>query len=65
MTFTVKFDTDNAAFEDEQGETEIARILRDIADRVESGEYCGKFQTIRDLNGNDVGRFVHRDEASA
>lgn len=64
-TFTVKIDTDGAAFHREDDDTpdpgaELARILRVIADRVEREhpvEY-DMFQTILDINGNDVGRFA-------
>lgn len=51
----VKIRTGNAAFD--PPEMEAARILRVIADRIERGEATGKFQTVMDLNGNDVGRF--------
>lgn len=63
MTFTVKFDTDNAAFEDDPS-YEIARILRGIAARVESGEDCSHYLTILDINGNSVGRFAHKETAA-
>lgn len=56
--FTVKFDTDNAAFDDGNREAEIIRILRSIADRVERDGCSGFFETIRDVNGNEVGRFA-------
>jgi hypothetical protein len=51
--FTLKIKTDNAAFDDTA--QEIARILRDTADRLERG---GEFGTLRDINGNTVGEFV-------
>lgn len=55
--FTLKIDTENAAFDDGQTD-EIARILRKIADEVEHGGYYpGQSQTVRDINGNDVGRY--------
>lgn len=57
-TFTVKFDTDNAAFADGGRDAEIVRILRAIADRVEREGCSGFYETIRDINGNDVGRFA-------
>jgi len=62
MTFTLKVDCDNAAFEDDPA-PELARILREVADGIESGEprfagWQGWFQTIHDVNGNDVGRFA-------
>lgn len=51
MNFTLSFTMDNAAFEDEPA-TESARILRDIAEKVEAGHGGGK---IRDINGNSIG----------
>lgn len=56
--FTVKFDTDNAAFEDGQRDSEIVRILLSIAARIERDGCSGFCETIRDANGNDVGRFA-------
>jgi hypothetical protein len=50
----IQFSTDNAAFEDNGREEEIARILRRIADKIESGAVAG---TARDSNGNRVGTF--------
>jgi hypothetical protein len=56
MKFTLAIDCDNAAF----GETldghleETARLLRGLARRLEAGEDYG---TLRDVNGNTVGRF--------
>lgn len=64
-TFTVKIECGNAAFTDEAGNVtndsaapELARILREIADRIEAGTDYGWFKTIRDVNGNDVGRYA-------
>ncbi len=55
--FEVKFDTGNAAFSDGCLEIEIARVLRSIASRVEDVGCTGCYETILDVNGNDVGRF--------
>lgn len=62
--FRVRIDTENAAFEDTEGRQEIARILRSIANAMETGavDCWNSSQTIYDVNGNDVGRFVWRDE---
>jgi hypothetical protein len=51
---TVKIKTDNAAFEDLDGNAgiECARILRQIANKLERGEEYGP---CIDLNGNTVG----------
>jgi hypothetical protein len=48
----VKFHCLNDAFESDAG-AEIARVLRDAADRLERG-YRGD-PTLRDLNGNPIG----------
>ena len=64
--FKVLFTTDNAAFDSEDGPYEIARILHQIADQVE--QYCTappiKHQSIVDINGNDIGRYVWLEEES-
>ena len=53
--FAVSFDTDNAAFAELEPELEVARILRALADDVELHRASGKFQPVRDSNGNTVG----------
>ena len=45
-------ETDNAAFDD-QPATELARILRDLAARIESDPES--YIVLRDVNGNKVG----------
>ena len=60
-TFTVSMNTDNAAFDDDHN-SEVARILRAIADKVESHGCSGFFETIRDINGNDVGRYAIKND---
>ena len=53
--FTAKFKTGNAAFKDDP-RPEIARILRDMADKIERrGFYEG---SARDADGNIIGEFV-------
>ena len=56
MEFKLNIRTDNAAFEDCPG-FEVARILREIANKVDGRELPYYMQTIRDCNGNDVGRY--------
>lgn len=53
MRFSLTVDMGNAAF-DEAPSPELARILRDVATRVEDGEREG---AVRDVNGNKVGTF--------
>lgn len=48
----VQFSTDNAAFDGDDKRAECARILRDIARKVEHGTRNG---TVRDVNGNEIG----------
>lgn len=57
-TVRIKFTTDNAAFEGNPN-AEAARILRDLADRLERREWeSGGFMTCRDVNGNTVGHLT-------
>jgi hypothetical protein len=53
-SFTFTIVTDNAAFEDGNLGDEIARIMREVAERVERGDEHG---ICRDVNGNRVGSF--------
>src|SRR5690606_4532157 len=52
---TLTIETGNAAFDDAPA-SEIARILRAAADRLERGD-CFDFP-LRDINGNTCGRLV-------
>ena len=59
MTVTIKIDTSNAAFEPSTGD-ETARILKDIAAKLEDGSqmiYIGEIANLYDANGNRVGSF--------
>jgi hypothetical protein len=47
----IQFSTGNAAF-DEYGDTEVRRILEEIANKVEYGYDHG---SIMDINGNNIG----------
>ena len=52
---TIKIKTDNAAFQDDDNlgfEHETARILRELADKIES---CKMPKSLMDINGNVVG----------
>ena len=53
--FTLSIKTDNAAFGETQAEcrTELARILRQVADGVEHG----RVSAPHDINGNVVGHY--------
>jgi hypothetical protein len=50
MTITIK--TDNAAFEGENKSYEIARILQELATKIENGNMS---PPVMDINGNKVG----------
>jgi hypothetical protein len=60
---TVKIHTDNDAFADGNGASEVARILRKIADEIESGVRGN--HVVLDLNGNKAGSYAtgHLDNA--
>jgi hypothetical protein len=64
--FTLRFECESAAFVDEGDPSfEIARVLRDIAARVETGELHkqpGYHKNAIDWNGNVIGTYVIRDE---
>ncbi|MCQ4311725.1 hypothetical protein NAV33_07425 [Pseudomonas stutzeri] len=50
----INIETGNSAFEDEPA-TEVARILRKLADQFENGDFP---QTVRDINGNLCGEVI-------
>ena len=52
MKFTITIECDNAAFTDDAAH-EVARILREAADKLERGQTEFK---LMDYNGNTVGR---------
>lgn len=58
---TVRCDSDALIGSDTEG-SELARILREIADNVEDGAPWA-YQTILDVNGNDVGRYALKPES--
>lgn len=51
--FQLQVHTSNSAFENESAE--VARILRELAERVESGRTSGR---VFDLNGNACGNWA-------
>lgn len=54
----VEIETDNAAFVEAGPEFEVARLLREAADKIADGRREGR---LRDCNGGEVGRFVLLD----
>lgn len=59
--FRLEIECENAAFDEAPG-YEIARILRNAGSQMEQGFIDG---TLRDANGNKVGRFELADEQEA
>ena len=61
MRAQLTIDTDNSAFGDtrEEAAIEVARILEATARKLRNDpeDYGRCFETLFDLNGNDVGRF--------
>ena len=53
QNITITIDTSNAAFDDNQGAHEIARILRELADSYDANGL--QFHKLYDINGNPVG----------
>ena len=60
-SITININTTNQIFV-EQGEQELARILRDLADGIESGAIDEQGAMIHDLNGNLVGTLTIENE---
>lgn len=58
--FTLKIDTSNDAFTEDAG-TEVARILREQADRIETWG-LSRHNYVTDRNGNGVGTWGHERE---
>ncbi|MGA9527145.1 MAG: hypothetical protein WBS24_03405 [Terriglobales bacterium] len=63
--FTLTIETHNAAFvgaDDDFGPgPELARILRELADRLDLVGTAPKDGTVRDFNGNTVGTWTLED----
>jgi hypothetical protein len=56
-SFRLNIHTENEAF-DPDARIELVRLLRETAGYIERGGDIVHYQTIFDLNGNDVGRFA-------
>jgi len=50
----IKFNTDNAAFDEENRNFEVSRILSKLASDIELG-LLDESTVIRDINGNTIG----------
>lgn len=55
--FKMKFTTENAAFAGGNGQAEMARILRELADKIAAGYGRDGYGIVRDINGNQVGTY--------
>lgn len=56
MKLTVTFSLDNAAFEDENGPVEAARVLREAAEEVSmQNNLAPGITRLWDINGNRIG----------
>ena len=59
MKFIIRIDLQNAAFSEGDEGAELARILRELAERIErAGEAPRCFENVRDINGNTVGQYA-------
>lgn len=54
---TISFRTNNAAFTDGNGPSEVARILRELADAIENDGSAEASGRIMDVNGNRIGSY--------
>ena len=63
MMITIKFNTDNGAFDNCEG-TESARIIVDLCKHLEfhSEKLSNETYIIKDLNGNKIGLMETRSE---
>ncbi len=55
--FNLRISTENAAFDDNNHDAEIARILRHVADRIDANGATTYRHMIHDMNGNHVGGY--------
>jgi len=61
LNFRIFLNCDNAAFDD-HGHGEIARILNAVANEIRKAEELPMYTTLRDRNGNDVGRATFSED---
>ena len=60
----IEFDTDNDAFVGDAFESEVARILKAFARKIEHGVYVENWP-VRDSNGSTIGRATIMRETEA
>lgn len=61
--FVLTIDTGNAAFDDSPAE-EVARILREAADKIAEYGFADHAHNLRDINGNTVGGYAYSPTTS-
>ncbi len=63
--FVLSVDCGNAAFGEtpEECNFELARILIELAGRIENNGLSGMYQNIKDVNGNIVGNYALKPES--
>jgi GTP cyclohydrolase I len=61
--FRLQIQTDNAAFGEtlEDVASQVARILRRVAEEIERAGLADDPRRVRDANGNTVGRYQHSE----
>ena len=60
--FKLNIDLSNDAFSDQYDGIELARILREVAQKIEEYGIPCMYQNIKDINGNIVGRYAQKAE---
>lgn len=61
MKFTLTVRCDNSAFEDDL-HRELARIIREVAHKVDRMNVAAQHRNVHDINGNVVGTYVLKGE---
>lgn len=61
MTFRLWIDVENDAFGEFQ-QLELARLLREAADRITNGEDISQYKNLLDINGNVCGGFALKEK---
>ena len=60
--FSLTIETETAPFSNGNREREIVRILREAANRIESGGMPSHHRAVRDSNSNIVGHYEHIED---
>lgn len=57
VSFSMNVDSGNDIFQSDPT-TELVRILRETADKIDAGNYFSYFGQIKDIQGNSIGQFA-------